>query len=635
MPHVSTPRDIQKLNAIRALLDRKKIDDALEKALEFTQTRPRIIDGWELLAEIAEAAGDAFITWLALRQLCHLDPQEYSYHYSLTLSALKLDCPYLTLKLIDDHLKRFPNSVQRDRLMEIRTIIQEDLKSNITQRNFPADVDLQALADLDEGRLWITYGETGEGRRALEKAARSLPKYPPVYNNLALSYIADGNLPKALEIVDQTLTVEQDNLFAQALRVQLLVRLGRADEARTLLYQIAQEIPTNPDHWIKLVEAAAYAHEHQLVLDICKRALAFKNDKESAFTTTIQHFIGTAHAFLGNLKQAQAAWKKVTPESLYHEVTQINRREHGDHGPFYFPLYSWIPPQWIEEIFRIVERNLKRSSDHMRRDLEKLMARHPGMRETLSLQFERGDPTGIEAALHLAEFIPLPGLLEFAGGIRGSSDHRITALKLAQHHGLIPKDQPFTMVINGKPTEIMPIEFEIYFDTDEHVAKIPAEAQAVIEAAHTAFMEKRYADALAKAEEGIASFPDQLTLHNFKANALHMLKRHDEADAITRWLAETHPDYFFGRIAMAGICLRENRLDEVEQWLAPLRGRKRYHISEFRGFALINYRLHVARKEYDEARRWVEMLDELDPDAVTDEMRLLVDIGRLSKRRRR
>lgn len=633
MPDNLKPKDIQKLNEIRDLLGRMRIEDALDEALAFTQARPRVIDGWELLVEITETLGETFLTWLALRQLCHLDPHDDAYRHDLALCALKLDCPYLCLKLIDDYLKRFPNSAQRDEIVEVQTTIRQELAKRAAQDTIPAHVDMEALADLDEGRLWISYGETGEGRRALMKAARRLPNNPSVQNNIALSYAVDGNLTKALEITNQVLAAHPDNLFAQAIRGQLLVRLGREDEARTLIHQLAQENPTAGDPWIKIAEACAYAHEHQLVLNVCERGLAARLPGGSlpAFTATLQCFIGTAQAFLGNQKKARAAWKKVIPQSPYYQVAQANLDQHRTHGPFYFLLPSWMPRPWLEGLADIGLRSQRRSPERLRSEIEKYLARTPGLAETVSLMFERGDPIGLETALHLADMLPLPGLVQFAAGSRGTDDQRMSALNLAQRHGLIPEGQPFTMLIDGKPTDIIPLDFEVYYDTDEHLSEIPAKVQAVIEETHTAFMQKEYADALAKTEEGIAKFPDQLALYNFKANALRMLNRHDEADAITRWLVETHPTYFFGRIAMADLCLRHDRLDEVEEWLTPLRTRKRYHISEFRALARVSFRKHAARKELDDARQWISFLEQFDPDSITDEMRLLVDIGSISE----
>lgn len=80
---------------------------------------------------------------------------------------------------------------------------------------------------------------------------------------------------------------------------------------------------------------------------------------------------------------------------------------------------------------------------------------------------------------------------------------------------------------------------------------------------------------------------------------------------------------------MAELCLRQDRLDEVEGWLAPLRTRKRYHVSEFRALARVSFRKHAARKEFDDARQWINSLEEFDPESITDEMRLLVDFGRI------
>lgn len=632
MPDSLKPKDIRKLNEISDLLNRSQIDDALDETLAFTRARPRVTDGWELLVEITRITGETFTTWLALRQLCHLDPQDESYRHDLAVCALKLDYPFLGLKLIDDYLKRFPNGSQRKQMVEVQTAIRQELAKRAAQDSIPVDADPEALADLDEGRLWITYGETGEGRRLLARAARKLPNHASVSNNIALSYALDGNLTKALETIDQVLTAHPDNLFAQAVRGQLLVRLGREDEARTLIRQIAQQTPTTQDPWIKLVEACAYAHDHQLVLAVSERALAARlaESRDDPFDATIQCFIGTAQAFLGNAKKAQAAWKKVVPASPYYGIAQANLRQHRTHGPFYFLFHAWMTRSWLEGLAEIMDRNQRRSADRLRSALENYIARTPGLAETLTLLFERGDPDGLEAALSLAEVIPLPGLMEFATGSRGTDNQRMMALNLAAEHNLVSTDRPFTIMIEDKPTEIIPISYEVYYERDESISLPPGAGEA-IEAAHTALLQKKSADALAIAEAGIAKFPDQLTLYNLKSNALHLLERHDEADAITRWLAQTHPDYVFGRLAMANLCIQAKQFDQANEWMEPVRKQRRYHISEFRGLALTSFRLHISRQQSDAAREWLDMLEEFDPDYDTDDMHRLLDFADMGR----
>ena len=162
-----------------------------------------------------------------------------------------------------------------------------------------------------------------------------------------------------------------------------------------------------------------------------------------------------------------------------------------------------------------------------------------------------------------------------------------------------------------------------------------------MEAANQALVSGDFQRALSEAEQGLALAPKSPTFLNHIASALHQLSRHDEADEINRRLAAEHPEYLFARVAMADMAIRENRLDEAHTWIDPLLTRQRFHISEFRAVALIYISYWRAKDELTSASHWIQMLDQVDPDSVTDEMRLMVSLSavidklkRLPKRRK-
>jgi tetratricopeptide (TPR) repeat protein len=158
------------------------------------------------------------------------------------------------------------------------------------------------------------------------------------------------------------------------------------------------------------------------------------------------------------------------------------------------------------------------------------------------------------------------------------------------------------------------MSFEVYDETTD--SGLPDEAQAHLEAAYDAISNGDGARGLQEVEAALQIAPDYPALLNYKGNALRLLGRMDEADAVVRALIETAPDYLFAHVGMADICLREERFDDALGWLKPLLARERFHISEFRAIALTYIQLHLAMDQPDKALMWLGMMEDIDPDGV-------------------
>lgn len=80
-----------------------------------------------------------------------------------------------------------------------------------------------------------------------------------------------------------------------------------------------------------------------------------------------------------------------------------------------------------------------------------------------------------------------------------------------------------------------------------------------------------------------------------------------------------HPDYFFSKINYADQCLRKKKLKEIAlifpsfdlKELFPLK--RRYHVSEFRGFMILACRYHLLLKKKQIAKNFYEKAYLADP----------------------
>lgn len=614
-------KDIKRLQEIDMLIESDELEEALKEALAFTRKRPKLVEAWGQLALIAQDLDSDYYMWTAIRMLNQLEPHDEMHSYNLAVASAKMNLVFLAQQAVTRYMKRFPDGIHAAKIMDLQQILEAQVAALIDSGDVPADVVVDDVALFEMSKLIISHGEYREGRKLALQCAKKLP-YMAVaaLNNVALSYTIEGKLTKALDVTNDILAEYPDNLFAGGAKAQLLVRLGEADAARALLNNLQQQTSSNTEHWIKVVEACAFAHEHQMVLDIYGR-IRQSFDGSSSGTVLIDHLAGTAYAFLGDTRQAKTAWRKALRSDPAHKITAQNMQHFEEHGPWYFEFQNWIPKTWLEEVLRTLNRTAKRTGNTGVREIERLFTRIPGLKPSLSLLLERGDPDALKFALGMAQQYPFSGLAEFIKGTRGTDEDRMLAVRFATAHGLVSKMEPMQAFMDGELREIMQQEFEIYDEPVEPEIPLPEAAQMHLQNSFMAVNEEQYELALEETEKGLAIAPGTPSLLNHKANALIMLGRWDEADAINRQLVKDHPDYLFGRLALADMCIREDRLDQAYEWLEPILSRQRLHISEFRALALTSIRYWHARGELEGAKHWLQMLDNIDPDSVPESWR--------------
>lgn len=627
-----TRRDEDRLDEIQELIDDDMLHEALSEAMEFTQSRPRVVEGWQTLAYIAHELDVPFAVWQSQRRLAKLDPQDDGYAYNLIVTALQFGNPFQAKQAVKDYLQRHPYGSKSKLVYDMQELIDKSIDELIESGEIPADVDMDAMALFETGQLLISHSEVAEGRRLTQQAIKRLPQNPAPKNNLALSYTIEGQFTRALEICDEVLEDFPDNAHAWGNKIQTLVKLGRWDEASGCLDHVLTLSSDNPDHWFKIAEACAYLQQHQAIIDIYDKLKADrKRSQDDTMPPLMTHLAATAHAYLGDEKKAKKLWREVVKQFPSFSPAHDNLSVFNEFGPYYFEFTNWIPIKWVHEVERILSTSARKSEDRIARDIIRSFEKQEGAEAVTSLLLRYGGPNGVQFALDVAHFYPLPGLDEFALSERGTLQDRLQAAQLAAKHGQIDVSQPIKVFDKGEVKEIQLLTYEIDFEPTPDPSLSEA-AQNHLEAAHNAISYDDVETSLMEADKGLALAPDHPTLLNNKASALRKAGRHDEADAIFQHLNEIHPDYFFGKLGMADIATRAGRLDEAAEWLKPLMQQTHFHISEFRGLALMYIQYWRKKEDFTSAQYWIQMLDDIDPDIVPMEWRVQGDLLNTLKR---
>ena len=116
-------------------------------------------------------------------------------------------------------------------------------------------------------------------------------------------------------------------------------------------------------------------------------------------------------------------------------------------------------------------------------------------------------------------------------------------------------------------------------------------------------------------QQALALAPDAPEIWNNLAVAYERLGRDNEARALVHRIHAEHPDYFFGAITMSSIAIDRGAFDEALDYLRPLTGHRRYHISEFESLCTAYIQLGLAKKDWALAEEWLNNWRLIDADS--------------------
>lgn len=113
--------------------------------------------------------------------------------------------------------------------------------------------------------------------------------------------------------------------------------------------------------------------------------------------------------------------------------------------------------------------------------------------------------------------------------------------------------------------------------------------------------------------------PDMPQANNLLAYALIRTKKVKKAEELIVNTYQKHPDYLFGKINYADLCLRKKRISEIPQIFSSFDlsqlypEKKQFHFSEFRGFMVVMGFYHLALGQRKAAETYYTLAVKADP----------------------
>jgi tetratricopeptide (TPR) repeat protein len=113
--------------------------------------------------------------------------------------------------------------------------------------------------------------------------------------------------------------------------------------------------------------------------------------------------------------------------------------------------------------------------------------------------------------------------------------------------------------------------------------------------------------------------PDMPQANNLLAYALLRNKKLKKAESLIVTTYQKHPNYLFGKINYADLCLRKKRINEIPQIFSSFDlsqlypEKEQFHFSEFRGFMVLMGFYHLALGQRKAAEVYYTLAVKADP----------------------
>lgn len=574
------------------------------------------------LLEIYHAQRDFGPYCRTCRRLLDIEPDNPPLHVMLAEGYLATAQMASALRTFRRFLDRWPDDPFAEGARDMVARLERAVDEMLENVPFQEGEKLELAAMHEEMMACLGDGEHSRVVTVGERLLARAPRFIPAINNLSYSYFWTGRAEKAIALSRRVLELDPDNFHALANLARYLLLGGRRDEAQAACEQLREMRSAKPEIWTKKAETFSYFGDDQAVLDMldeARRAGATKS--KTPDVAVLYHLAAVADARQGRADRARRLWRDALAISPTMDLASENLADAKKpiaerHGPWAYTLDYWVRPETVRALAAAIEGPARRKDEEsVTRAARAFAEKHPEMASLVPALLDRGGEDGRQFAWRFARLVETPemvaALREFCLSDRGPDDLRIETANYLCRENVLPSGRT-RMWIGGRWGEIELLGFEI---TEEPTG--PLHAPPVDDWAYDAMQALRCGDGklaqslLEKCLERVGDAPDLL---NNLAVAYETQGRRDEATQLLRQIHERWPDYFFGRVGMAKLAIRAGDFERAEEYLAPLRHRRRLHMTEFAQMCSAHVAMFLGRREIRAARSWFEMWKQIDPD---------------------
>ncbi len=605
------------LRQISQLILRYQFEDARKLLIEYVHDHPRDLQALDMLARVCSELGDQSrlaVTAETLLRLAPNDPDAVFWLGNLINIYQQLDLPGSAAHAIRRYITRFPKDQQIAQFRSGLELIEQMILPVMHPSQTDTAREIELIASREEASVLMTLGELGAARAIYQAILTRAPDDIATLNNMAQIDLLEGLIDQARATEEAVLVRDPENIHALGTLVHLNLLSGHHAVARALGDRLIASTSQQPDGWKKQLESLAFLGDYAAMWHIFERTER-KVAKQWLFTDAFMlHLAAVAGWRMGHERKARTLWKlalELDPDILIarKQLEDLAKPASERNAPYFFTIEYWLPYLMSSDLLTLFAQQTTPEVVY-----ERLLKTHPEISAMLSRMLADGDQMSRIFALMIAKLRDnpdvIPILRDFALSDHGPDELRLEAMsELSNRDPDLP--ERLTMYLNGTWREIASMGFIIDASLGfDHLANL----EPTVLEAFEAMQRKDYAAAVPPLQEAYAKHPDISEIGNNLAAALTYTGHADEGEAMIREIFARDPNYPLGRISMARMAMRDQKLDEAEELLRPLVKRKRWHPSWFRAFSQVQIDLAILQERWEAADTWLKIMCQILPD---------------------
>ena len=610
------------------LIKKNDYNTAREMLLEYIERYPKISRPYWLLSKVCAALEDAAGEFWVAEQLLEVGERTFEDYMLYRTACLQNEMPATLIACEEQMERRFAFKSKAD-LAGIHQDMADAFRSDsallgIDTSPYTDEQLLDLLQRHEKSQVYLGSHRFDLAIRHCDKLIARHPFFRSAYNNKALAVLHDQGPEAAEPFLQQALEHHPDNLYANTFKIRQLAMLGRHEklpEYCNRLAAIPKILPKQYDFYSTKIEAFAWADDLERIIETYQFALNESAEEEwnteRLSHAQATHCVAVALARLGNRDKAIELWQSI-PKGMLEIATEnledIQKPVGEQNGPWFFSDEHWLPKRFFDMFreegkrARIDDTTDKEEQEELaHRAIETLFKRaytvFPSLERTLIDMLKRGGQDS-RKWVHLATgHFPMPELqvavLDYISGQSGTDKCRSDFLMTCSQLNWLPSN---TVQIwrKGEESTIRMACMNIYWETEEMRPPLSVAGAEKASEAHDAAMEDGdYEKAIELLTEVDVAEPGRDSIR-YNIAAFHLiLGNKDIYDEMLDKIVQDFPDYFFGKTALAQRLIKQDRLDEAWDILAPLYELTRLHASEYKALSVAQISYHLAKGEME------------------------------------
>lgn len=614
---LSRERIRARLTAAEHLEEQGRPEEALAVLSELADRYPQHPEVLEEFLDLSLDLEDMPHYQEAAARLLVLRPDNGDLALAEARGALLNVYPATTLDRFQRFLARWPEHPEAPGVREQVEQLERALPEVLALLGLDGEEGCAVALEHERVQHLLSLGRFREVRQAAWALHARAPGLMAALNNLGMAAWSEGDFTEAGHAFRQVLESRPDNVHALSNLARLLASMGRGEEARALTDRLKASSALASDRWLKVAEALTFLGDDVGVLDALARAEAENAPRAPASEGMLRHLAAVAAARQGDTARARRLWEdalrlspQLAPAEKNLEALDLPRALRP--MPWAFPLEAWVAPVHVR---RVRERlSAARGKAERHRTAAQFLETVPGLRATLPLLLDRGDPGAVRFALELCGASGEESLLEaverFALGERGAVRERAYAALLARDAGRV-REEDLLIWTGERRQPFRWFDHELYDSPERRHSR---RVESLGEQALLALRDGWGAEGERLLREALALEPDSPDLVNNLAVAYQLQGRVAEGTKLAEEIFTRWPNYFFGRCAEARRLASKGRLEEARHLLEPLLEQRRLHTTELSALCAAHVELLLAEGDREGAQVWLSLMESTSPE---------------------